>query len=83
MTRKSPPKVWLVPVSQVVTYATRSGVMRVAAPDAKTALARAIRFEDAGYNSIEWGVVHEIYEADAPEIAADIQPSELMPLEES
>lgn len=82
MTRKIPPKVWLVPVSQVVTYATRSGVMRVTAPNAKAALARAARFEDASYNSIEWEEVHEIYEADAPEIAANLQLSELTLLKE-
>ena len=78
MTRKSPPKVWLVPVSQVVRYATRSGVMRVTAPNAKAAIARAIRFEDAAIVTIEWESIGDIYDVDEPEIAADLQPSELV-----
>ena len=77
MTRKNPPKVWFVPVNRTVTYANQPGVMRVSAPTAKAALARAMRFEDADYNGIDWEGVNEIYEVAPPVIAADLQPDEL------
>lgn len=84
MTKPDKPE-WLVPISRVVHHAIQPGTIRVKADTAADALriaADLVESRDAMERE-EWEPVSEIQDASSPEIADDLDESDVLRLDDT
>lgn len=75
---------WLVPISRVVHHAIQPGTIRVKAGSQAEAISLARSALDFGHTqSVEWEPVSEIQDASAPEIADDLDESDVLPVDDT
>jgi hypothetical protein len=77
---------WLVPISRVVHHAIQPGTIRVKADTAAEAIALARSALDYGhhrFSSAEYEPVSEIQDASSPEIADDLEESDVLPVDDT
>jgi hypothetical protein len=77
---------WLVPISRVVHHAIQPGAIRVKAGSQAEAIEIARERIDADGESapfVEWQPVSEIQDAECPEIADDLEESDVLPVDDT
>ena len=75
---------WLVPISRVVHHAIQPGAIRVKAGSQAEAISLARSALDFGHTqSVEWEPVSEIQDASSPEIADDLEESDVLPVDDT
>ena len=77
---------WLVPINRTVTYAIQPGTMYVNAANQAEAIKIArerIEADWSGAAGMEWEPVSEIQDAECPEIADDLEESDVLPVDDT
>jgi len=77
---------WLVPIKRTVTYAIQPGTMYVNAANQAEAIKIArerIAADWSGAAGMEWEPVSEIQDAECPEIADELEESDVLPVHDT